>query len=148
MNIIILYINTYLHPASNKIHHVKIHKIRTDDVVLFTIIFIVNSMVGRDKADISLIMEYMHMDLDQCMKTYSDIPLPYKTSIVIFSSYVNVHFCCFRHLRGRIWKIRSIRSCAPTFVKCIQKVFPSAGKPNSRKQPQTNLKPPCSLVHR
>ena len=37
---------------------------------------------GRDKADISLIMEYMHMDLDQCMKTYSDIPLPYKTSIL------------------------------------------------------------------
>ena len=37
---------------------------------------------GRDEADISLIMEYMHMDLDQCMKTYSDIPLPYKTSIL------------------------------------------------------------------
>ena len=38
---------------------------------------------GRDEADISLIMEYMHMDLDQCMKTYPDIPLPYyKTSIL------------------------------------------------------------------
>ena len=37
---------------------------------------------GRDDADISLIMEYMHMDLDQCMKTYPDIPLPYKTSIL------------------------------------------------------------------
>ena len=37
---------------------------------------------GRDEADISLIMEYMHMDLDQCMKTPPDIPLPYKTSIL------------------------------------------------------------------
>ena len=37
---------------------------------------------GRDAADISLIMEYMHMDLDHCMKTYPDIPLSYKTSIL------------------------------------------------------------------
>ena len=37
---------------------------------------------GRDEADISLIMEYVHMDLDHCMKTYPDIPLPYKTSIL------------------------------------------------------------------
>ena len=37
---------------------------------------------GRDEADISLIMEYMHMNLDQCMKKYSNIPLPYKTSIL------------------------------------------------------------------
>ena len=36
---------------------------------------------GSDEADISLIMEYMHMDLEHCMKTYPDIPLPYKTSI-------------------------------------------------------------------
>ena len=36
---------------------------------------------GRDEADINLIMEYMHMDLDQCMKTYH-ILLPYKTSIL------------------------------------------------------------------
>ena len=37
---------------------------------------------GRDEADISLIMEYMHMDLHHCMQTYSNIPLPYKTSIL------------------------------------------------------------------
>ena len=37
---------------------------------------------GHDEADISLIMEYMHMDLDHCMQTYPDIPLPYKTSIL------------------------------------------------------------------
>ena len=37
---------------------------------------------GSDEADISLIMEYMHMDLEHCMKTYPDIPLPYKTSIL------------------------------------------------------------------
>ena len=37
---------------------------------------------GRDEADISLIMEYMHMDLKHCMKTYPNIPLPYKTRIL------------------------------------------------------------------
>ena len=37
---------------------------------------------GHDEADISLIMEYMHMDLDHCMKTYPNIPLPYKTRIL------------------------------------------------------------------
>ena len=37
---------------------------------------------GRDEADISLIMEYMHMDLQHCMETYPNIPLPYKTSIL------------------------------------------------------------------
>ena len=37
---------------------------------------------GRDEADTSLIMEHMHMDLEHCMKTYPDIPLPYKTSIL------------------------------------------------------------------
>ena len=37
---------------------------------------------GRDEADISLIMEYMHMDLEHCMKTYPNIPLPYKTNIL------------------------------------------------------------------
>ena len=37
---------------------------------------------GRDEADISLIMECMHMDLDKCIKTYPNIPLPYKTSIL------------------------------------------------------------------
>ena len=37
---------------------------------------------GRDEADISLIMEYMHMDLDHCVETYPNIPLSYKTSIL------------------------------------------------------------------
>ena len=37
---------------------------------------------GHDEADISLIMEYMHMDLDHGMKTYPNIPLPYKTRIL------------------------------------------------------------------
>ena len=36
----------------------------------------------HDEADISLIMEYMHMDLDHCMKTYPDISFSYKTSIL------------------------------------------------------------------
>ena len=37
---------------------------------------------GHDEADTSLIMEHMHMDLEHCMKTYPNIPLPYKTSIL------------------------------------------------------------------
>ena len=37
---------------------------------------------GRNEADISLVMEYMHMSLEDCMKTYPNIPLPYKTSIL------------------------------------------------------------------
>ena len=37
---------------------------------------------GHDEADISLIMEYMHMDLDHCMKTYPNFPLSYKTRIL------------------------------------------------------------------
>ena len=35
-----------------------------------------------DETDICLIMENMHMDLEQCMKTYPNIPLPYKISIL------------------------------------------------------------------
>ena len=35
-----------------------------------------------NEADITLIMEYMHMDLEQCMKTYPNIPLPYKIRIL------------------------------------------------------------------
>ena len=42
---------------------------------------------GHDEADISLIMEYMHMDLEHCMKTYPNIPLPYKTSILRDMAY-------------------------------------------------------------
>ena len=37
---------------------------------------------GNDEADISLIMEYMHMDLDHCIETYPNILLSYKTSIL------------------------------------------------------------------
>ena len=37
---------------------------------------------GHDKADMSLVMEYMHMSLEHCMKIYPKIPLPYKTSIL------------------------------------------------------------------
>ena len=37
---------------------------------------------GSDETDISLIMEDMYMDLSYCMQTYSDVPLPYKTSIL------------------------------------------------------------------
>ena len=37
---------------------------------------------GSDEADISLIMEYMPMDLKHCVDAYPDIPLPYKTSIL------------------------------------------------------------------
>ena len=42
---------------------------------------------GCDKGDISLIMEYMHMDLEHCITAYPNIPLPYKTSILRDVSY-------------------------------------------------------------
>ena len=42
---------------------------------------------GQDEADISLIMEYMHMDLEHCITAYPNIPLPYKTSILRDVSY-------------------------------------------------------------
>ena len=37
---------------------------------------------GDNEADVSLIMEYMHMDLEHCINTYPNIPLPYKASIL------------------------------------------------------------------
>ena len=46
---------------------------------------------GHDEADISLIMEYMHMDLEQCITAYPNIPLPYKTSILRDVSYGLAH---------------------------------------------------------
>ena len=54
---------------------------------------------GSDEADISLIMEYMHMDLEHCMKTYPDIPLPYKTSILRDVAYglAYLHSCNIIH---------------------------------------------------
>ena len=41
---------------------------------------------GSDKANISLNMD-MHMDLEHCMKTYPDIPLSYKISILSDVTY-------------------------------------------------------------
>ena len=54
---------------------------------------------GRDEADISLIMEYMHMDLEWCMKTYPNIPLPYKISILRDVAYglAYLHFIPIIH---------------------------------------------------
>ena len=37
---------------------------------------------GSDEADISIIMEYLHIDLDNCMRKYSNIPLSYKIRIL------------------------------------------------------------------
>ena len=52
-----------------------------------------------DEADISLIMEYMHMDLCYCIKTYPHIPLPYKTSILRDVAYglAYLHSCNIMH---------------------------------------------------
>ena len=54
---------------------------------------------GRDEADISLIMEYMHMDLEHCITAYPNIPLPYKTSILRDVSYglAYLHSKCVIH---------------------------------------------------
>ena len=66
---------------------------------------------GRDEADISLIMEYMHMDLEQCMKTYmyNNIPLPYKTSILRDVAY-GLAYLHSTLLVGR-WSGVSLRHC-------------------------------------
>ena len=54
---------------------------------------------GNDEADISLIMEYMHMDLDHCIETYPNILLPYKTSILRDVAYglAYLHSCNIMH---------------------------------------------------
>ena len=54
---------------------------------------------GRDEADISLIMEYMYMDLEHCITAYPNIPLPYKTSILRDVSYglAYLHSKCVIH---------------------------------------------------
>ena len=56
---------------------VLLSRLRHPNIVQFMGVY-----YGRDEADISLIMEYLHMDLEQCIKTYPNIPLSYKTSIL------------------------------------------------------------------
>eukprot|EP00731_Ephydatia_muelleri_P005154 Em0002g1330a len=43
--------------------------------------------IHRTKEDVLLVMEYMHMDLDKCLDTHPDIPLPLKLSILLDMSY-------------------------------------------------------------
>ena len=64
-----------------------VHRFRKECIILSglrhpNVVQFMGVHFGRDEADISLIMEYMHMDLEQCMEAYPNIPLPYKISIL------------------------------------------------------------------
>ena len=76
---------------------------------------------GSDEADISLIMEYMHMDLRYCMYTYPDIPLPYKTSILRDVAYglAYLHSCNIMHCdinAGKILLTESLKAKIADFA--------------------------------
>ena len=47
--------------------------------------------IYHSKDDVYLVMEYMHMALDVCLKEYPNIPLPFKSSIVQDVSYGLLH---------------------------------------------------------
>ena len=63
------------------------------------IVMMLGVYYGGDEADMSLIMEYMHMDLSYCIETYPDISLPYKTSILRDVAYglAYLHSCNIMH---------------------------------------------------
>jgi len=42
---------------------------------------------GQDDGDITLVMEFVHMDLEKCIRTYPNIPLSYKLSILCDVAY-------------------------------------------------------------
>ena len=47
--------------------------------------------IHQRKEDIFLVMEYMHMALDICLKEYPDIPLPFKSTLIQDVSYGLLH---------------------------------------------------------
>ena len=74
-------------PVSNKERRTVIGRFREECVLLSrlrhpNVVQFMGVHYGRDEADISLIMEYVHMDLCHCMETYPKIHLSYKTSIL------------------------------------------------------------------
>ena len=46
---------------------------------------------GRNHSDLTLIMEYLHMDLEKCVESYPNLPLPLKISILLDVSYGLLH---------------------------------------------------------
>ena len=49
---------------------------------------------GRDRYDLTLIMERMHMDLETALKTFPNIPLPFKIRILLDASYGLLYLHC------------------------------------------------------
>ena len=88
-------------------------------------------------------------------KAAVSFPKTYRTNLRILLSSIFVQ--CFLRVKMYIsavfatfadeYKKSLYTTLRADICKLYSKVFPRAGKPNSRKQPQTNVNLSCSLVH-
>ena len=75
------------------------------------VVYFLGVHFGHNKADISLIMEYMHMDLEHCITAYPNIPLPFTTSILRDVSYGLAYTCTLyvhHPLRPQCWEFLTL----------------------------------------